>query len=209
MSSWLIDLVASYQFGPLLLEARGIYSPGNQARDNITRSVRYFQPLSEDGNYYGGWAAILANGGIDYFNGSLLTNMSRFIGYDRYGRAQLGFRGTYSFTPALSVYSWVSPGWTAEKVDTDTGAAPGLSTTSFSRTTVDDQSWVEGDSRYVGTEIDLGLTWRFAPNAAFDLQGAYLFAGDALGTAEVVNGVHTRRDPHDGYMVAARMRLAF
>jgi hypothetical protein len=135
--------------------------------------------------------------------------MGRHIGYDRYGRAALGFRATYSITPAFALYAWVSPNWTAEKVDTDTGAGPGNSASSVNRTTLDDQSWVEGDSRYIGTEVDLGLTWRFAPNVAFDLQGAYLFAGDALGTAEVLNGVHTRREPKDAYMVAARVRFAF
>ncbi|PYN24242.1 MAG: hypothetical protein DMD99_11770 [Candidatus Rokuibacteriota bacterium] len=209
MSSWIVDLIGSFATGPLLLEARVAYSPGNKARDNLARSVRYFQPLDEDGNYWNGWAALLANGGIDYFNSNLLTNMGRHIGYDRYGRAALGFKATYSITPALALYAWVSPNWTAEKVDTDTGAAPGTGASAVSRTTLDDQSWVEGDSRYIGTEVDLGLTWRFAPNVAFDLQGAYLFAGDALGTAEVLSGVHTRREPKDAYMVAARVRFAF
>ena len=209
MSSWIVDLIGSYQIGPLLLEARGVYSPGNKARDNLARSVRYFQQLDADGNYWVNWAAILANGGIDYFNSNLLTNMGRHIGYDRYGRAALGFKATYSITPALAVYAWVSPNWTAEKVDTDTGVLPGTGAGVTSRTTLDDKSWVQGDSRYIGTEVDLGLTWRFAPNTAIDLQGAYLFAGDALGTAEILNGVHTRRDPNDGYMLAARLRFAF
>ena len=209
MSSWIVDLIGSYQMGPLLLEARGVYSPGNKARDNLARSVRYFQQLDADGNYWAGWAAILANGGIDYFNSNLLTNMGRHIGYDRYGRAALGFKATYSITPALAVYAWVSPNWTAEKVDTDTGVLPGTGAGVTSRTTLDDKSWVKGDSRYIGTEVDLGLTWRFAPNTAFDLQGAYLFAGDALGTAEILNGVHTRRNPNDGYMLAARVRFVF
>jgi len=77
------------------------------------------------------------------------------------------------------------------------------------RATVDDQSWVKGDSQYLGTELELGLTWRFAPNTAFDLQGGYLFAGSALNTAELLNGVHTRRDANDAYLVSARVRLAF
>jgi hypothetical protein len=208
MSSWIVDLIGSFQVGPLLLEARGVYTTGNKARDNLARSVRYFQPISTDAGYWTGWAEILANG-VDYFNGQLLTNMGRHIGYDRYGRAGLGVRATYSVTPALALYSIVSPTWTAEKVDTDTGAAPGLAAGSVSRTTVDDRSWVEGDSRYIGTEVDLGFTWRFAANTAFDLVGSYLFAGAALGTAEVLNGVHTRRDPRDAYQVAARVRLAF
>ena len=118
--------------------------------------------------------------------------MGRHIGYDRYGRAGFGFRSTYSITPASSVYCIVSPTWTAEKVDTDTGATPGLAAGSVSRTTVDDQSWVEGDSNYIGTEVDLGFTWRFSPNAAFDLEGSYLFAGARIGTAECAERACTR-----------------
>jgi len=209
MYSWIVDIIGSYRLGPMLLEARGLYTPGNSARDNLTKSVRYYQPLSTDGSYWAGWAAILASG-IDYANGQYLTNMGRHIGYDRYGRGAFGLRATYSFTPALALYTTVSPNWTAEPVDTDTGVA-GAHTSggTVTRTTLDDQSWVKGDSNYIGTEVDLGLTWRFAPSVAFDLQGAYLFAGDALGTAELVNGVHTRRDPQDSWMIAARVRLAF
>jgi len=208
MSSWIVDLIGSFTVGPVLFEARGVYTPGNKARDNLARSVRYFQPLSLDAGYWAGWASILGTG-VDYFNGQLLANMGRHIGYDRYGRAGLGFRGTYNVTPAFAVYSIVSPTWTAEKVDTDTGASPGLAAGSITRTTVDDRSWVEGDSRYIGTEVDLGFTWRFATSAAFDLEGSYLFAGAALGTAELPNGVHTRRDPNDAYQLAARIRFAF
>ena len=208
MSSWLVDLLGSFTVGPFLLEARGVYTPGNKARDNLARSIRYYQPISMDGNWWAGWGGILGSG-VDYFNGSLLTNQGRFIGYDRYGSARLGLRGTYHITPAFAVWGIASPSWTAEKVDTDTGAQPGLSGSSISRTTIDDQSWVKGDSRYIGTETDLGITWRFAPNAAFDLEGSYLFAGAALGTAELVNGVHTRRDPNDAYQLAARVRFAF
>jgi hypothetical protein len=209
MASWIVDLAGSFRVGPLLLEARGMYSPGNKARDNLARSVRYFQQLDTDAGYWASWAAILANGGIDYFSNNMLTNQGRHIGYDRYGRMGLGFKATYSITPAFAVYGWVSPTWTAEKVDTDTNADAGLAGSSISRTIIDDQSFVEGDSRYIGTEVDLGFSWRFAPNTALDLQGAYLFAGDALNTAEILNGVHTRRDAKDSYVVAARVRFAF
>jgi hypothetical protein len=208
MAAWLVDLIGSFRVGPLLLEARGVYTPGNKARDNLSRSVRYFQPFSLDAGYWAGWAEILANG-TDYFNGQLMTNMGRHIGYDRYGRAGFGLRATYSVTPAFALYGRVSPTWTAEKVDTDTNADPGLGAGSVSRTIVSDRSFVEGDSRYIGTEVDLGFTWRFAPSTALELTGAYLFAGNALDTAEVLNGVHTRREAEDSYMLAMRLRFAF
>jgi len=210
-SAWLLDVIASYQLGPLLLEARGIYSTGNKARDNLSLSKRYYEPLDLDGSYNNGWGAIFVGTGVDYFNGgggpsqSMATN----LGYDRFGRASLGFRSTYSLTPALAFYGIVSPTWAAEKVDTDTTVVVAPQQTYTNRVTVDDKSWVKGDSRYLGTELDLGMTWRFAPNTAFDLQGGYLFTGPGLNTAELLNGVHTRREAQDAYTLAARVRLSF
>jgi hypothetical protein len=210
MSAWLVDVIGSFRTGPLLLELRANYSTGNKARDNLAKRIRYFQPLATDGAYYGGWAAITALG-VDYLNGYTMNGMNTYIGYDRYGRAQLGLRGTFTFSPALAVYGIVSPTWTAEKVDTDTnsGLVAGAVPITVGRTTVDDRSWVEGESRYLGTEVTTGLTWRWAPNAAFDLQGSWLAAGRALDTAELRNGVHTRREARDAYTAAARVRLSF
>jgi hypothetical protein len=213
-AAWLADITGSFQAGPLLVEARGVYSTGNKARDNLSLSKRYFEPLDLDTGYWAGWASILALG-IDYFNGGGGNNqgMSTNIGYDRYGRAGFGVRVTYNLTPAFAVYGVINPTWAAEKVDTDTGcgaesvaqAQVGCPT----RVTVNDKSWDEGTSRYIGTETDLGVTWRFAPNVALDLLGAYLFAGHALDTAELLNGVLVKRESRDAYQASARVRLSF
>src|SRR2546428_8426289 len=57
MSTFLFDVIGGFQLGPLLLEARGMYSPGNKARDNLAKGIRYYQPLDTDRTYYaGGWA---------------------------------------------------------------------------------------------------------------------------------------------------------
>jgi hypothetical protein len=78
--------------------------------------------------------------------------------------------------------------WTAEKVDTDRPTAGGAPISG-------------GDEDYLGTEVDLGFTYRFAPNVAFDLIGAYLLAGDARG--------FNNQDPEDVYKVSARMRVTW
>jgi len=214
-SAWLFDAIASYQLGPLLLEFRGAYSTGNKARDNLSLSKRYYEPLDLDTGYWsGGWLGILGLG-VDYFNGGGGANlgMDTNIGYDRYGRGSFALRGTYSLTPALSFYGVVSPNWTAEKVDTDTGC-PALTvansaTGCTSRIAINSNSFAQGDSSYIGTEVNGGFTWRFAPNAAFDLAGYYLFAGHALDMTEQLNGVAVKRDARDGYYAAARVRLSF
>jgi len=228
-AAWLADIIGSWQAGPLLVEARGVYTTGNKARDNLALSKRYFEPLDLDTGYWAGWASILALG-IDYFNGGGGANqgLDTGIGYDRYGRLGFGVRVTYNITPAFAVYGTINPTWAAEKVDTDTGC--GATTVAqanagcTTRLTVNDRSWVEGDSRYIGTELDLGVTWRFAPNVALDLLGAYLFAGNALNTAECValggagvgtgnpcgtGGTVVRRDANDAYQATARVRLSF
>ncbi len=204
VAAWLVDLQGSFQAGPFLLEVRGIYSTGNKARDNLANSIRYYEPLNLDTSYFAGWTQIWGLG-IDYFNGGGGSNngMATNVGYDRYGRAQIGVRGTYNMTPALAFYTILSPTWTAEKVDTDTGQS------GTTRTIVNDKSFVEGDSRYLGTELDLGMTWRFAPNTAFDLVGAYLWAGEALDITETLNGVATKREAQDAWTVASRVRLSF
>jgi len=215
-SAWLFDVIGSFQLGPLLLEGRGVYTTGNKARDNLSLSKRYYEPLDLDTGYWsGGWLGILGLG-VDYFNGGGPSNqgMDTNVGYDRYGRMQVALRATYSITPALSLYGVVAPTWTAEKVDTDTGCPQPLNVANSAtgcpaRVVVSDKSFVTGDSRYIGTEVNGGFTWRFAANTAFDLAGYYLAAGPALKTSELLNGVPVKRDQHDGYYAAARVRLAF
>lgn len=195
LSAWLFDLQGGWRLGPLLLEARYIYSSGNEAKDDLTRKdINFFQPLNTDSGYYAGWANIFALG-VDYFNGGggNNRNMTDHIGYDRYGRHQIGAKATYSVTPALSVYGVLSPTWTAEKVDTDTPA--------------DRSGSLDGDKRYLGTEADAGLTYRFAPATTFDLVGAYLFAGSALDTRETPTSRKNKAE--DAFTIAARVRFAF
>jgi hypothetical protein len=200
ISAWVIDLIGGWQLGPLLLEARGVWTTGNEAKDDLRTDDRnYFQPLSTDTGYWAGWSNIQALG-VDYFNGGggTLAGMSTNIGYDRYGRRGFAVRATYSLTPRLAFYGIVSPTWTDEKVDTDTtssGAGRGAPSAATNA----------GDSRYIGTELDLGTTWRFAPNTVFDLVGAYLFAGSALDTVDASGS----RDAENGWTVAARVRLSF
>jgi len=199
MSSWLFDAIGSFQLGPLLLEARGVYSTGNKARDNLSRKIYYFEPLDLDTSYYATWTSILGLG-VDYKSGCSAgtLGMCTNVGYDRYGRAQFGARATYALTPALSGWVAVNPTWAAEKVDTNTSPARAHIT-----------GPIEGDSRYIGTESSIGFTWKFAPNVAFDWSGAYLAAGKALDTSELLNGVLTKRKADDGYLTSARLRLSF
>jgi hypothetical protein len=212
ISAWLFDVKAGFRVGPMLLEARYMYTSGNRPMDQLSKDTNYYQPINNDTSYGAdGWGNIFALG-IDYFNGAFRT-LGTGIGLDRYGRQQFGFKGTYSVSPALDLYGVVTNAWTARSVDTDgtyvIAGAMNCSSHSANSAAQPQGAGCRGDSSYIGTEADLGLTWRFAPGLTFDLVGAYLFAGDALDTSEVRNGVLTQRDSKDVYTGVARVRFNF
>jgi hypothetical protein len=200
ISAFLFDVRGGWRLGPLLMEMRYMYTTGNRPKDQLSKEVNYYQPVTGDTGWWSdGWGNIFALG-IDYFNGAFRT-LGTGIGLDRYGRQQVGFKATYSVTPQLDFYALGSPMWTARSVDTDG---------TFSTATMNCRpSDCKGDESYVGTEANLGMTWRFAPGLTLDLVGAYLFAGSALDTTEIIGGVATKRDSKDVYTGAARLRVAF
>ena len=208
ISAFFADLRLGFQVGPLTLSAMGMYTTGNKADDNLRDEVNFYQPLNTDTSYAADWGTQIYSLGIDYFNilqfGA--TNPGVSIGYDRYGRIQVGGKVAYAITPALTIGGAVTANWTAEKVDTSsTLSAAGL-------TPVDGS----GDERYLGTEFNLSATYRFAPGVTFDLAGGWLIPGDALkfasthGSAAVpFGGPSTSSDPDDIIIATARVRFAF
>jgi hypothetical protein len=203
IKSWLVDIQGGFQLGPLLLEARGMWTPGNSARDVASGDdIRVYEPLDLDTGYWSGWSNIFALG-IDYFNGGAAQGqMATNVGYDRYGRIGGGFRATYSLTPELAFYGVVSAFWTDKEVDTDTAISAAGNRTAPA-------AGGRGDESFLGVEPNIGMTWRFAPNTVFDLVGAYLFAGDAWEAQRVAGDASTKTDPKDGWTVAARIRMSF
>jgi hypothetical protein len=189
-----------------------VYTTGNRPKDQDNRDINYYQPLDTDTSYWSaGWGEIYALG-LDYFNGAL-RGMGSQITFDRYGRQQFALRAIYSATPDLDLRAVVSPAWTARSVDTD--GEPAFIRGQFigplicNMTTAGKGAGCNGDASYIGTEVALGLTYRFAPGLSFDLAGAILFSGSALDASEVRNGVLTKMDAKNIYTVASRVRFSF
>jgi hypothetical protein len=207
-SALFFDLRGGWRSGPLLLELAGIYTTGNRAGDDLPGGarMRFYEPINVDSGFYGGWSEIFALN-IDYlqnlYGAAGGLGFINSIGYDKYGLINLGARASYALTPAFTVRGGINARWTAQQVDTTgtiaaaTGLTPGDGI---------------GNDRYLGTEILGGFQWRFAPNVAFDLVGAHLFAGDALGSATStgLDGiVRDNTNPGGVTQVAARVRYTF
>jgi hypothetical protein len=210
--AWFFDIRGGFQAGPLLLELAGIYTTGNKAQHDIRNGrtdVKFYEPISTDTSFYGAWAEHWALG-IDYFNiiysGAAGLNPGVAIGYDKYGLIRIGSRVSYAVTPAFTLRAAATANWTDEKVDTDgaIAAATGITPAAGAARS--------GDSRYLGTEVDLGFQWRFAPGVAFDVVGAYTFTGPAMAAAvstPTSGGARDANNVENITTATARIRFSF
>ncbi len=206
LNAWFIDFREGFQLGPLLLEALQVYTTGNSRRNNTLGTVRYYQPLTTDASYLGDWGTNLTSLGVDYLNaynevGTTVPYLATAIGYDKYGRAQVGVKATYAITPALSVSANADALWTAEKVDRDgiPGSGAGI-TPRFAGTPN------RSSSRYLGTELNALISWRFADGLVWDNQFGYLFTGPAFDAQTDPTFARNSKDP---FMLTSRVRFTF
>ena len=104
--------------------------------------------------------------------------------------------------------------WTNTAVDTKgtTAAATGLTPSGI---TTAGNPFRGGKERYLGNEWAARLSYRFAPNVAFDFALAALITGDALNIQRtpasfgcVTDGVATCQS-RNAYKASARMRVTF
>jgi len=207
LDAWLIDLRAGFQLGPLLIQGLGVYSTGNTRRNNTLGHVRYYQALDTDTSYLGDWGAQLTSLGLDYLQamneaGARMAYPGVSVGWDKYGRVQLGAKATYAITPALSVMAGVNGHWTAEEVDRNSTALAGAGLLPV---------FVGGGpkqpSRYVGTEFMSVLSWQFAPGLSWDNSVGYMIMGKALDA--VTDPSAGARNTKDVSIVTSRVRLSF
>lgn len=217
INAWIVDVIGGWRSGPLKLEARFSYTPGNKADECVQSipaasgttcrggsDINYYQPLNPGFGYYALWSEIWT-GVFEYLNGFRTAAArglarERAIGYDKYGLLAGGVKATYSLTPAFSVFGIVQPSWTAEDVDTNGAIGASGITPRDAR----------GNEDYLGTEIDFGFTWSFAPRITLGVVYAHLFSGDALnGCVPISVSCDRPRDAKDVDSVAARVRFTF
>jgi hypothetical protein len=220
ISAWLVNVEGGYRWGAFLFEAYGDYSSGNQARDNLNKNVNFFQSIVNSAGHRIGWSQFFTADPFGDIFQQLFGSQGNFgllpgfIGFDRYGWIGFGVRATYSLTPALDLRLRTNSGWTAEDVEIDTlagdtgvpiGALASGITVGFNPA----DGTRQGDESYFGTDINGGLSWRFAPGMGFDWNIGYFFAGSALDRRGRVGGVVVTREAEDAFASAARVTFSF
>lgn len=186
MNAWFFDVRGGWTSGPLTLEGMFVYATGNSAEQDLRsgRTVNYYQPIDVNAVYAYQWGTITAIQEeyfkqLNYLNAGMCPACG--ISYDKYGSIRLGARANYAVTPAFKLRGVLMNLWTAEEVDTLANA------TGNGLTPVKVGAASRGTDNYMGTEVDLGFDWNFAPNVSFLVTYGHLFVGDALNIAGSAN----------------------
>jgi hypothetical protein len=213
--SFHVDTVAGFRTGPLLIEARAFWNPGMDANHDPQNggggTIRRWDAINSGFSFLAGWSEIW-RGNTDYNAGFLVgrpaVTSRESVGYDKYGRIFFGLAADYSLTPALTLSALANVQWTDTEVDTKgTLGATGIVPSTSPHT--------GGKERYLGSEWIARMTYRFAPNVAFELVQAVLVTGDALNIQRAVaadrcvtEGVPTCQS-RNVWKTSARMRVTF
>jgi hypothetical protein len=229
LDAWFIDIRGGWRSGPLEIEGMLLYTTGNEAKDNVgdcepgtlrpngstcpkVSDVNFYQAIDTYSGFAAGWGAITAImhdylSTIYYNAGGLNPNTA--IGYDKYGRLQVGGRAFYSVTPTFKLRGVLTALWTAEEVDTKGTTLGGCAGTLVVRGDVGkcgvNPSGGKGKDDYLGTEVDFGFDWNFAPNISLYWIYGHLFAGDAWANANSGSS----RNPKDVDIMSAVVRYSF
>jgi len=226
INAFIIDTIAGYRIGPLNLQARMMYTPGQAAQHQVNNGadINAFRQINSGFGYFAGWTDI-QTGGIDYITSFLVGSTEGLVlrsspSYDKYGRILLAGAVDYSVTPQLVFTGLANIAWTDKKVNTNSLFSsiglipcPATPSTAFGATATSPgcTSNGRGTEQFFGTEGALGMTYRFAPNIALDLVGSYLWTGSALDNAGRVGGPigSSVREADDVYKFTSRLRFTY
>jgi hypothetical protein len=211
IESFLLDVRGEFSWGPLSLEGRFVYIPGNEADDDLAdgsnlhfwqnisvttvhRSVQWFELI--------GWNFDTTSPEIFGGNNSRATQSAGT--FDQFGLIHPAVKVDYKVAKPLTVTAAVGAFLTAE----DTGAPA-----RFGGNVPTTYNWT-GDDNYLGTEFDVWLTYEWFKGTTINAYFAYAMIGDgqdlcAPGTGGTTGIACSVREAEDQYGFGARMLYRF
>ena len=168
--SFLLDVRASYDMGPLSLSGRIVYTPASKF-DSAGSMV-----TDRDYGILGVWGipqsvqwfALMGNHDLTYLGPAYVKSIQTGLNQDSYGLVHTAAKADYTLTPQTTLS--VSVGL-FNAADNPQGVPGGLEDT--------DASYAGGSS-HVATEVDAWLAYQLYSNASINLWVAYAMTGDAL-----------------------------
>jgi hypothetical protein len=213
------QLLLQYSTGPWFLAAKGAYTSGNKAGDDLNNQgfagtrrtdVKIFRPMGIDGFHrFSEFLEILGRQEVDGVDTSLLqTGTPGERGtFERFGLIEGTSKIEYSWTDRLVLESALGTVWAAEKTGCPavlrTGPNGACATTFSSSTIVASfNPWnFTGNSRHLGEEVDVGFRYTIMPGLIWQQRFGWAFLGDGFNI--------NNRKAQDVYLFVNRLLYTF
>jgi hypothetical protein len=177
------QFVLQYTIGPWLWAGKFAYTSGNKANEDINHTgvgrasdVKGFRPLGIDGYHiFGEWFEILGRSDVDSIGSVTFLRTGKLGTFNRFGWMVLGAKAEYLATDRLVLEGSLGGFWTAERTACPAVLRVGVPTGPCALPPLD----FTGNSRYAGTEIDLGLRYSILPGLFWTPRFGWAFLGDA------------------------------
>jgi hypothetical protein len=211
LQAFLLDVRGEYSWGPLSIEGRFVYIPGNEADDDlgdgsnlhfwqnisvttVHRSVQWFELM--------GWNFDTTSAEI--FGGNNSRAMQSAGTFDQFGLIHPSVKVDYQVAKPLTLTAAVG----AFLTDEDTGAPA-----RFGGDVPNTYNWT-GNDNYLGTEFDVWLSYDWFKGTTIDVWFAYAAIGDgqdlcAPGTGGTTGVACNVLEAEDQIGFGARMLYRF
>ena len=233
ISSFLLDIEASYQMGPLQLRGRVAYSPGNPASDalgdgstlNSWQAMTWYTQPSV--SWFMLWSPRQLEIYPSIFNYSSGRSLDTRMSFDQFGSMVVAVRADYALNERTSINGTLGIINAAEDVgrparlgarSTDKKAsialdateADGLKETAASVVPNKPDFNYTGNDTHIATEVNVELAYVLNPSTTLRLWAAYSINGAALDLQEVdANGTLTGRTAESEDTVGAGARVVY
>jgi hypothetical protein len=175
--------VLQYTLGSWLWAGKFVYTSGQSADDLSNTGIgkrtkaKAFAPLGIDASHtFGDWFEILGRSEVDGTGISSPFFAGEVGGFHPFGWTLVGAKTEYQAADQLVLEGVVGAFWTVEKTACPTLFRVGSVTGPCVEPVVD----FTGNSRYAGTEIDVGLRYTILPGLTWTPRLGWAFLGDAF-----------------------------
>lgn len=175
LQAFLLDVRGEYSFGPLSVEGRFVYIPGNEADDDLAAGsdLHYWQNISVTTVHRSvQWFELMGfnfdTTSPETFGGNNSRAMQSAATFDQFGLIHPAVKVEYQVAKPFSVTAAVGAFLSAE----DTGAPA-----RFGGAVPNTYNWT-GNDNYLGTEFDAWLTYEWFKGTTVNLWFAYAAIGD-------------------------------
>ncbi|WP_218673820.1 hypothetical protein, partial [Candidatus Entotheonella palauensis] len=211
LQSFLFDIRGKYSWGPVSVEGKFVYIPGNEANDPLDGSdddLKFWQNISVTTvNRTVQWFELFGFNIDSTHPANFGSNDSRALRsagtFDQFGLIHPAIRVDYKASKPLTISAMFGLFYAAEDV-----GAPAR----FLGDVPANRNWT-GEDKFIGSEIDLLLTYQWFKGTTVNLWFAYAQSGDAHdlcapGTSQAAGNCDVQ-EAEDRVGVGARMIYRF